>query len=90
MAKTAIEAPRPKGGESEKITINLGPVDLGQIDLQRVDLLSSGEVPTTDHAAGLGIMCAQQLHRLGKQRHLWRLRRNFILAGPKLSLAMCA
>src|ERR1700740_3697466 len=25
--------PRPKGGESEKITINLGPVDLGQIDL---------------------------------------------------------
>ncbi|SAK47546.1 hypothetical protein AWB81_00628 [Caballeronia arationis] len=33
MAKTAIEAPRPKGGESEKITINLGPVDLGQIDL---------------------------------------------------------
>ncbi|MGF6840165.1 Arc/MetJ-type ribon-helix-helix transcriptional regulator [Paraburkholderia youngii] len=24
---------RPKGGESEKITINLGPVDLGQIDL---------------------------------------------------------
>ncbi|HEY1998824.1 CopG family transcriptional regulator [Paraburkholderia sp.] len=26
-------APRPKGGETEKITINLGPVDLGQIDL---------------------------------------------------------
>ncbi len=25
--------PRPKGGETEKITINLGPVDLGQIDL---------------------------------------------------------
>ncbi|MEI6002328.1 CopG family transcriptional regulator [Paraburkholderia bengalensis] len=24
---------RPKGGDSEKITINLGPVDLGQIDL---------------------------------------------------------
>ena len=24
---------RPRGGESEKITINLGPVDLGQIDL---------------------------------------------------------
>ncbi|PLP97948.1 CopG family transcriptional regulator [Cupriavidus pauculus] len=24
---------RPKGGETEKITINLGPVDLGQIDL---------------------------------------------------------
>lgn len=29
----AINAPRPKGGDSEKITINLGPVDLGQIDL---------------------------------------------------------
>jgi Arc/MetJ-type ribon-helix-helix transcriptional regulator len=28
-----LEAPRPKGGETEKITINLGPVDLGQIDL---------------------------------------------------------
>jgi Arc/MetJ-type ribon-helix-helix transcriptional regulator len=25
--------PHPKGGETEKITINLGPVDLGQIDL---------------------------------------------------------
>jgi len=25
--------PRPKGGETEKITINLGPIDLGQIDL---------------------------------------------------------
>jgi len=28
-----IEVLRPKGGETEKITINLGPVDLGQIDL---------------------------------------------------------
>lgn len=28
-----LDAPRPKGGETEKITINLGPVDLGQIDL---------------------------------------------------------
>ncbi|WP_345813437.1 CopG family transcriptional regulator [Paraburkholderia sp. PREW-6R] len=28
-----IETSRPKGGETEKITINLGPVDLGQIDL---------------------------------------------------------
>src|SRR6478672_1333990 len=26
-------ASRPKGGESEKITINLGVVDLGQVDL---------------------------------------------------------
>ncbi|MFP3589939.1 CopG family transcriptional regulator, partial [Paraburkholderia sp. SIMBA_055] len=25
--------PRAKSGDSEKITINLGPVDLGQIDL---------------------------------------------------------
>ncbi|HEV3426383.1 MAG TPA: CopG family transcriptional regulator [Paraburkholderia sp.] len=31
VAATAVA--RPKGGESEKITINLGPVDLGQIDL---------------------------------------------------------
>jgi len=30
---TAIDPVRPNGGESEKITINLGPVDLGQIDL---------------------------------------------------------
>src|ERR1700744_4913412 len=29
----APDATRPKGGDSEKITINLGPVDLGQIDL---------------------------------------------------------
>ena len=28
-----IGTSRPKGGETEKITINLGPVDLGQIDL---------------------------------------------------------
>jgi Arc/MetJ-type ribon-helix-helix transcriptional regulator len=28
-----IDTSRPKGGETEKITINLGPVDLGQIDL---------------------------------------------------------
>jgi Arc/MetJ-type ribon-helix-helix transcriptional regulator len=28
-----IEVLRPKGGETEKITINLGPIDLGQIDL---------------------------------------------------------
>ncbi|CDY75196.1 FIG00453918: hypothetical protein [Caballeronia glathei] len=33
MTNQPVEAPRPKGGESEKITINLGPVDLGQIDL---------------------------------------------------------
>jgi Arc/MetJ-type ribon-helix-helix transcriptional regulator len=30
---TDLIAARPKGGETEKITINLGPVDLGQIDL---------------------------------------------------------
>src|ERR1700754_5000231 len=29
----ALDTPRPKGGDSEKITINLGPIDLGQIDL---------------------------------------------------------
>jgi Arc/MetJ-type ribon-helix-helix transcriptional regulator len=28
-----IDSSRPKGGETEKITINLGPIDLGQIDL---------------------------------------------------------
>ena len=27
------DAPRPRGADSEKITINLGPVDLGQVDL---------------------------------------------------------
>lgn len=33
MAKPVVVAPRSRGGETEKITINLGPVDLGQIDL---------------------------------------------------------
>lgn len=37
MAKTnkltLVDASRPKGGDTEKITINLGPVDLGRIDL---------------------------------------------------------
>ncbi|MDR5739246.1 CopG family transcriptional regulator [Caballeronia sp. LZ019] len=34
MEKTDTpEAARTRGGETEKITINLGPVDLGQIDL---------------------------------------------------------
>ena len=33
MKPTVADASRSKGGESEKITINLGPVDLGQIDL---------------------------------------------------------
>lgn len=34
MKKPAVlDPPRSKGGDSEKITINLGPVDLGQIDL---------------------------------------------------------
>ena len=28
-----VDSSRPKGGETEKITINLGPIDLGQIDL---------------------------------------------------------
>lgn len=28
----AVES-RPRGGDTEKITINLGPIDLGQIDL---------------------------------------------------------
>jgi Arc/MetJ-type ribon-helix-helix transcriptional regulator len=28
-----LDTSRPKGGETEKITINLGPIDLGQIDL---------------------------------------------------------
>lgn len=28
-----VDASRPKGGETEKITVNLGPIDLGQIDL---------------------------------------------------------
>ena len=33
MAKTNIQELRPRGPDSEKITINLGYVDLGQIDL---------------------------------------------------------
>src|SRR5258706_8589741 len=34
MQKQAtLDTLRPKGGDTEKITINLGPVDLGQIDL---------------------------------------------------------
>jgi Arc/MetJ-type ribon-helix-helix transcriptional regulator len=33
IVSVASMAGRPKGGETEKITINLGPVDLGQIDL---------------------------------------------------------
>ena len=33
MKAATLEMSRPKGGDSEKITINLGPVDLGQIDL---------------------------------------------------------
>lgn len=34
MTKPVVfDVTRPKGGDSEKITINLGPVDLGQIDL---------------------------------------------------------
>ena len=33
VKQMALDALRPKGGDSEKITINLGPVDLGQIDL---------------------------------------------------------
>jgi Arc/MetJ-type ribon-helix-helix transcriptional regulator len=33
MAKTNVQELRPKGPDSEKITINLGYVDLGQIDL---------------------------------------------------------
>jgi Arc/MetJ-type ribon-helix-helix transcriptional regulator len=33
VMENLLDAPRPKGGETEKITINLGPVDLGQIDL---------------------------------------------------------
>ncbi|WP_144108356.1 CopG family transcriptional regulator [Paraburkholderia sp. BCC1886] len=32
-ALSLIDTARPKGGETEKITINLGPIDLGQIDL---------------------------------------------------------
>lgn len=32
MSVTALE-PRPRAGETEKLTINLGVVDLGQIDL---------------------------------------------------------
>lgn len=31
--ETAPVAPRPRQPDSEKITINLGPVDLGQVDL---------------------------------------------------------
>ena len=31
--KTQMSVDKPKGGDTEKITINLGPVDLGQIDL---------------------------------------------------------
>jgi Arc/MetJ-type ribon-helix-helix transcriptional regulator len=31
--QTLVTPPRSKGGETERITINLGPVDLGQIDL---------------------------------------------------------
>jgi len=37
-----VEVLRPKGGETEKITINLGPIDLGQIDL----LVEEGFIPT--------------------------------------------
>lgn len=33
MTKEAIAEPKPRVGETEKMTINLGVVDLGQIDL---------------------------------------------------------
>jgi len=33
MKNAVVEGARVRGGESEKITINLGPIDLGQIDL---------------------------------------------------------
>ena len=33
MKKAVVEGARARGSESEKITINLGPIDLGQIDL---------------------------------------------------------
>ncbi|MDR5855264.1 CopG family transcriptional regulator [Caballeronia sp. LZ062] len=33
MATQLPDTSRPKAGDTEKITINLGPVDLGQIDL---------------------------------------------------------
>lgn len=33
MKKEVIAEPKPRGGETEKMTINLGVVDLGQIDL---------------------------------------------------------
>ncbi len=31
--QSAVVGPNSKGGDTEKITINLGPIDLGQIDL---------------------------------------------------------
>jgi hypothetical protein len=38
------------------------------LDWSDVELVSSGEMAEKDHAACLGVMCAQQLHCLGSRR----------------------
>jgi hypothetical protein len=40
----------------------------GSFDWGNVELVSSGEMAEKDHAACLGMMCAQQLHCLGSRR----------------------
>lgn len=79
MSMTALE-PRPRAGETEKMTINLGVVDLGQIDLlvqegfysNRTDLIRTAiRNQLTVHADAVQRTVARRTLLLGLQ-HLSR------------------
>lgn len=79
MSVTALE-PRPRAGETEKLTINLGVVDLGQIDLlvqegfysNRTDLIRTAiRNQLTVHADAVQRTVARRTLLLGLQ-HLSR------------------
>jgi hypothetical protein len=62
------------------VDVLTGEFDVGAIDLGYADLISSGDMSPKDHAACLGVMCAQQLHSLGNQRGQINAEDVFVLA----------
>jgi Arc/MetJ-type ribon-helix-helix transcriptional regulator len=86
---------RPKGGDTEKITVNLGPIDLGQIDLlvqegfysNRTDLIRTAiRNQLTVHAEAVKQVVARKSLALGLQHYSRHDLEQTLAAGEKLRI----
>jgi len=95
VVDTKSEITRPRGGETEKITINLGPVDLGQIDLMveegfysnRTDFIRSAiRAQLSTHAQVVRETTTRRALTMGLRHFSRQELQSAVAAGEKLAI----